>query len=91
MCVFSWQLCAQGDSSIAIQEMKPAEVFPVKADTAWEDLNKTKKENEQLELLFTLRQKMGEIHGAWVNLRKRSSVPLLTSCKTHAGSKGQHW
>lgn len=62
MCVFSWQLCTHDDSSTAIQEMKPAEVFLVKADTAWEDLNKTKKENEQLELLFTLRQKMGEIH-----------------------------
>lgn len=63
MCAFNWQLCAQGDSSIAIQEMKPAEAFPIKADTAWEDLNnKTKKGNEQLELPFILRQKVGERH-----------------------------
>lgn len=68
-CVCLIDSCAQGDSSIAIQEMKPAEVFPIKADTAWEDLNnKTKKENEQLELPFTLRQNMRERHegfGVW--------------------------
>lgn len=60
MRVLKWQLCAQGDASAAIQEMKPAEVFPIKADTAWEDLNTTKKENKQLELPFTSRQKVGE-------------------------------
>lgn len=61
MHVLKWQLCAQGDASAAIQEMKPAEVFPIKAGTAWEDLNNnTKKENKQLELPFTSRQKVGE-------------------------------
>lgn len=62
MCVFNCQFCAQGDSSIAIQEMKP-EVLPIKADAASEDLNyTTKRENEQLELPFTLGQEMGERH-----------------------------
>ena len=72
MSVFNWQLCAQGDFSIAIQEMKPAEVFPIKADTAWEDLNnKTKKENEQLDLPFTLRQKTGERHEGFGESEKK--------------------
>lgn len=45
---FDGQLCARVTLAVAIQEMKSAEVFSIKADTAQGEWGGVKNENEQL-------------------------------------------
>lgn len=90
LCVFNAQLCAQGDSSTFIQERRSAEAFPIKAGSAREDSsNRNKKENEQLEVQLTSRQKMGKRQEGFGEFaKKKESCPtpnVLLTAQTNAG------